>query len=92
MSPGSDLIAQIAGRQNLADYQKTHWTGTFGEYLDIVRQNPKVTRNAYQRVYDMILSFGTEEIVVNKEKQRVTSSSTTRSKTARTRSSAWKRR
>ena len=49
MSVGSDLIAQIAGRQNLADYQKKHWNGTFAEYLDIVRDNPKVTRTAYQR-------------------------------------------
>ena len=68
MSAGSDLIAQIAGRQNLADYQKKHWHGTFAEYLDIVRTNPKVTRTAYQRVYDMILAHGTEEVVVNKEK------------------------
>ncbi|CAN5814726.1 serine protein kinase [soil metagenome] len=68
MSAGSELIARIASRQNLADYQKKHWTGTFAEYLDIVRDDPKVTRNAYQRVYDMILSFGIEEIVINKDK------------------------
>ncbi|MBV8677478.1 MAG: serine protein kinase, partial [Planctomycetaceae bacterium] len=68
MSTGSDLIAMIASRQNLADYQKKHWHGTFAEYLDIARRNPKVTRTAYQRVYDMILSHGTEEVVVNKEK------------------------
>jgi len=68
MSTGSDLIAMIANRQNLADYQKKHWHGTFAEYLDIVRADPKVTRTAYQRVYDMILSHGTEEVVVNKEK------------------------
>ena len=68
MSAGSDLIALITGRQNLADYQKKHWTGTFAEYLDIVRRNPKVTRTAYQRVYDMILAHGTEEVLVNKEK------------------------
>ncbi len=68
MSSGTDLIAMIASRQNLADYQKKHWHGTFAEYLDIVRTNPKVTRTAYQRLYDMILGFGTEEIYVNKEK------------------------
>src|SRR5215211_8669743 len=68
MTTGSDLIASIASRQNLADYQKKHWHGTFADYLDIVRQNPKVTRTAYQRVYDMILGHGTEEVVVNKEK------------------------
>src|SRR4051794_9556844 len=68
MATGSDLIARIASRQNLADYQKKHWSGSFAEYIDIVRRDPKVTRTAYQRVYDMILSHGTEEIVVNKEK------------------------
>jgi serine protein kinase len=68
MSAGSDLIAQMAGRQNLADYQRKHWHGTFAEYLDIIRLNPKVTRTAYQRVYDMILAHGIEEVVVNKDK------------------------
>ena len=68
MSAGSDLIAQIAGRHNLVDYQKKHWHGTFAEYLDIIRRDPKVTRTAYQRVYDMILSHGIEEVTVNKEK------------------------
>ncbi|HEU5118953.1 MAG TPA: serine protein kinase [Isosphaeraceae bacterium] len=68
MSSGSDLIAKLATRQNLAEYQKTHWTGSFAEYLDIVRSNPKVTRTAYQRLYDMILSFGTEDSIVYKEK------------------------
>ena len=70
MSTGTDLIAMIASRQNLADFQKKHWHGTFADYLDIVRGQPKVTRTAYQRLYDMILSYGTEEIVVNKEKLR----------------------
>lgn len=68
MSTGSDLISLIASRQNPADYQKKHWHGSFADYLDIVRSDPKVTRSAYQRVYDMILSHGTEEVVVNKDK------------------------
>ncbi len=68
MSTGSDLITLIASRQNLDDYQKKHWTGSFAEYLDIVRREPMVTRTAYQRIYDMIISHGTDEIVVNKEK------------------------
>ena len=49
MSTGSDLIAMIASRQNLADYQKKHWDGTFEDYLDLVREQPEVTRNAFQR-------------------------------------------
>lgn len=68
MATGSDLIAMIANRQNLVDYQKKHWHGSFAEYLDIVRDTPKVTRSAYQRLFDMILSHGTDEGVVNKER------------------------
>ena len=69
MSTGSDLIALIASRQNLADYQKKHWDGTFEDYLDIVRADPEVTRNAFQRLYDMILSAtAPRSIIDNKEK------------------------
>ncbi len=68
MSAATDLIAQIADRQNLSEFQKKHWQGSFAEYLEIVRTEPRVTRTAYQRVYDMILGYGTEEIFVNKDK------------------------
>src|SRR5262249_31545232 len=33
----------------------------------IVRANPKVTRNAFQRIYDMILSYGSETVDRNRE-------------------------
>ncbi len=33
-----------------------------------MRQNPKVTRTAFQRVYDMILSHGKTEYIDNKKK------------------------
>jgi serine protein kinase len=36
--------------------------------LQIVRERPQVTRNAYQRMYDMIISYGTEEYIDNKKK------------------------
>src|SRR5262245_51311360 len=68
MSTGTELIAKLSNRLNLADYQKTHWSGTFPEYLEVVRSDPRVARSAYQRLYDMILSFGTEEVTVHKEK------------------------
>jgi serine protein kinase len=51
------------------DWQSTHgiyhsnWSGTFQEYLDLVKLNPKITRNAFQRMYDMIIESGTEEYV-----------------------------
>ena len=43
------------------EYQKINWTGSFDEYLNIVYKNPKTIRNAYQRLYDMVMSFGCEQ-------------------------------
>jgi serine protein kinase len=68
MSTGKAILASIRQQLNLSDYRKTHWEGSFDEYLDIVREHPEVTRSAYQRLYDMILSHGTEEVFENKEK------------------------
>ena len=88
MSTGSDLIAMIASRQNLADYQKKHWDGTFAEYLDIVRDDPEVTRTAYQRLYDMILVTAPRRSSTTRRSTSATSSSTIPTTTARTPSSA----
>ncbi len=41
--------------------QKINWEGSFAEYYEIVRKNPKVARLSHQRIYDMIMSAGTEE-------------------------------
>jgi len=49
-------------------YQELHWEGTMAGYLDIVSKKPEVLRNAFQRIYDMIISYGTEEYIENKEK------------------------
>ncbi len=68
MTTGKAILGAIRQQINLSDYRKKHWEGTFEEYLDIVREHPEVTRTAYQRLYDMILSHGTEEIYENKEK------------------------
>jgi serine protein kinase len=68
MSTGKTIISALRQQLNLSDYRKKHWEGTFDEYLDIVRENPMVTRSAYQRLYDMLLSHGTEEIYEQKEK------------------------
>src|SRR6266581_657581 len=65
---GKDILAKLGQQLNISDYRKVHWEGTFEEYLDIVRETPLVTRTAYQRLYDMILSHGTEEVYENKDK------------------------
>jgi serine protein kinase len=68
MSTGKAILDTIRQHINLTDYRKKHWEGTFADYLDIVREHPEVTRTAYQRLYDMIMSHGTEEVFEHKEK------------------------
>ncbi|KAA0226166.1 serine protein kinase [candidate division KSB1 bacterium] len=49
-------------------YRELNWEGSFENYLGIVQENPAVTRTAFQRIYDMILSYGREEVIEFKEK------------------------
>ncbi len=62
------LVGQIAELQNYEEYKELHWEGSFEDYLNLVRKNPQCTRNAFQRVYDMVLSHGVEEYIDNKKK------------------------
>jgi serine protein kinase len=49
-------------------YVELHWQGTFNEYLQMVYGNPRIIRNAYQRLYDAIISYGWEEFELNRRK------------------------
>jgi serine protein kinase len=69
MSTGKSILTAMRQHVNINDYRKKHWEGSFDQYLDIARDHPEVTRTAYQRLYDMILSHGTEDVYENKEKQ-----------------------
>jgi serine protein kinase len=62
------MVSQIAAMQDYGRYRDLAWEGSFEEYLNIVRERPQVTRNAFQRVYDMVISYGTEEYIDNKKK------------------------
>jgi serine protein kinase len=64
----SSMIESIGALQDFERYRELTWEGTFEEYLGIVREKPEVTRNAYQRVYDMIIRYGTEEYTDSKKK------------------------
>ncbi len=68
MTSGKDVLSYIGGLQDQKLYQSLNWQGTFADYLEIVRGNPRVLRTAYQRLYDMVLSYGTEEYVDSKKK------------------------
>ena len=44
------LMSVIDRRLDATQFRDQHWEGTFWEYLDIVHENPAVSRNAFQRV------------------------------------------
>jgi serine protein kinase len=54
-------LAKIEQLQDTSGFRGQHWEGTFEDYLEIVRQDPRVARTAFQRLYDMIVSYGYDE-------------------------------
>ena len=63
-----EMVSRIAALQNYAQYKDLHWEGSFEDYLAVVREKPQVARNAFQRLYDMIISYGEEEYLDNKKR------------------------
>ena len=66
--PTSDkLLAIIDGHLDSGKFRQQHWEGSFFQYLDMVVASPRLARNAFQRVYDMVLHFGTERYTYLKQ-------------------------
>jgi serine protein kinase len=59
-----DAINEVV---DVKEYQETHWEGSFEDYLKLAVDNPRICRNAFQRVYDMILAYGKEEFTEHRE-------------------------
>ncbi len=67
MVHSDSILDRISQRQNPEVYRQEHWQGSFQEYLDIVREKPYVTRTGWQRLYDLVLSYGTYPVEGSKE-------------------------
>lgn len=63
MATKIDLRSVVSNWQTNTSVAKLHWSGTFDDYLQLVKANPTITRNAYQRMYDMIMEAGVEEYI-----------------------------
>jgi serine protein kinase len=74
----SDAAELAAGRLrelidrhfNQQTYEDLQWEGTFDDYLRLVEATPRTLRNSYQRLYDMIMSYGFEEYTQYRETLR----------------------
>jgi len=68
MSAGQIILDSLRAELDTTDFKKLNWEGVFPDYLEIILKAPAVTRTSFQRLYDMILSHGTEDIYENKDK------------------------
>lgn len=68
VSNGASLLQFVSELQDRKHFQLLHWSGTLEDYLEVVAGDPSVTRNAFQRIYDMIMSYGTEEFIDAKKR------------------------
>ncbi|WP_347552437.1 PrkA family serine protein kinase [Pseudalkalibacillus hwajinpoensis] len=55
-----DILRKI--QQHRDEERRLKWEGTFGEYLEIIRERPEVAQSAHSRVYNMIKDAGIQEI------------------------------
>lgn len=68
MSYPESMLAVLVSLQDKKEYENLHWEGSFDDYLKIIKEDPKVTRTSFQRLYDMIMTFGREEYIDSKKK------------------------
>ncbi|MBA4066063.1 MAG: serine protein kinase [Isosphaera sp.] len=68
MATATAILDGLRSRLDTTEYKKLHWEGSFADYLNTVLETPGVTRTAYQRLYDMILSHGTDDVYENKDR------------------------
>jgi serine protein kinase len=68
MATATAILDGLRARLDTTEYRKLHREGSFTDYLNIVLETPGVTRTAFQRLYDMILSHGTDDVYENKDR------------------------
>lgn len=68
MGYSESMLSTIAALQDKKEYENLHWEGSFDDYLKIIKEDPKVVRTSFQRLYDMIMSFGRSEYIDSKKR------------------------
>ena len=63
----SNVYRLIEQETNIERFRELSWTGNFNDYLNVVLESPRIVRNAYQRLFDMIFLYGTVEYKLHKE-------------------------
>ena len=69
MSNADKLLDKVRRTVDRKAWRNLHWEGSFRDYLELVYAQPWVARNSFQRLYDMIVSFGHDEYTEQKERR-----------------------
>jgi len=64
----SEILHEIKSGGHQRKFQDLHWEGSFDDYLAMVLKEPEIARSAFQRIYDMITSYGYKEYVDHRKK------------------------
>lgn len=67
MASSQELLNIVEDKLSPDRFREQHWEGSFAEYLELVSANPRIARNAFQRIYDMITHFGSERYIWMRE-------------------------
>ena len=60
MATSEEIVSLVRQSLSPEKFREQHWEGSFQEYLNLVTANPRIARNAFQRIYDMIMHFGSQ--------------------------------
>ncbi len=61
MNPELNLWSIVKQEDEIKNFKELNWRGNFVDYLEIFQKNPRVSRSAFQRLYDMIVLHGSED-------------------------------
>ncbi len=68
MAATEQILESIQKKYFDKEFRALTWSGTFEDYLELVKKNTTITRTSFQRLYDMILYFGTVEYEDSRKK------------------------
>ena len=68
MTTTKKLLDSIQEKYFDKEFKALTWNGSFAEYLDLAKKDSRILRTSYQRLYDMILGFGTEDYEDSRKK------------------------
>ncbi len=60
---GQDFQTMIQTWSHARQHQDLSWHGSFNDYLNLAHKKPQITRNAFQRMFDMVMERGAQEYV-----------------------------